>query len=229
MNKSIAFASLLVLSIVSFVVAQIPNVNLANSIVQARQQNNALLVTYTWTVQTQIMKDGNVKDTRIQQVAYGPGGVPQYTLINDESSPLPRGFFRRSIAENEKEEVETYLKGVEQLVAQYTLPTPGAIVNFLQSATIVQTTGPAGLQALQTTGANVVTPGDSMTITFNPTTYLPTSMNVSTSYNGQPLTMNATFRTVPGSNLNHMQYSTVNIPGKGLMVNVHNYDYVPNN
>ncbi|MBN8597668.1 MAG: hypothetical protein J0L78_08350 [Planctomycetes bacterium] len=229
MKKTIGLATMCVLSVVSIVLAQIPNMNLANSIVEARQKNNTQLTTFTWTVQTQIFKDGNVKDTRIQQVAYGPGGVPQYTLLNDIGSRMPIGFFRRAIAENEKQELETYLKGVEKLVGQYTLPTSGAIVNFLQTASIVQTTGPDGLPVLQATGNSVVTPGDNMTISFNATTFLPTSMDISTNFNGQPLTMNATFRVVPGSGLNHMQYATVNIPGKGLMVNIHNYDYVPNN
>jgi hypothetical protein len=227
MSKAIGlFVSLVLLA--SFVVAQIPNVNLANSIIAARQKNNAMLVQYTWTAQTQITQNGNVKDTRIQQVSYGPGGVPQYVMLNDIGAQMPMGFFRRAIAENEKERMEKYLKGLGALIDQYTLPSSGAVVNFLGSASIVNATGPDGNPILQTTGSSVVTPGDSMTITFNATTFNTQSVQMSSTFENQPVTMSATFRTLP-SGLNHMQYATIEAPGEGIMVSVHNYDYVPNN
>ncbi|MBS0191255.1 MAG: hypothetical protein U0573_15615 [Phycisphaerales bacterium] len=223
-----SFVALLLIASATAVVAQIPNVNLANSIIAARQKNNSMMVQFTWTAQTQISKDGNVKDTRIQQVSYGPDGVPQYVLLNDIGAPMPRGFFRRSIAENEKEELEKYLKGLEKLIAQYTLPTPGALVNFLAGASIVNATDPYGQPILQTTGSNVINPGDTMTITFDSVTFNTKSMEMTTTFDNQPVTMSATFRSItPG--LNHMQYATVDVPGKGLVVQVHNYDYVPNN
>lgn len=223
-----SFALFVLIASATAVVAQIPNVNLANSIIGARQKNNSMLVQYTWTAQTQISKDGNVKDTRIQQVSYGPSGVPQYVLLNDIGAQMPRGFFRRAIAENEKEELEKYLKGLEKLIGQYTLPSPGALVNFLSSASIVNATSVTGQPILQTTGSSVVTPGDSMTITFDSTTFNTKSMEVTTTFDNQAVTLSATFRTLP-SGLNHMQYATVDVPGKGLVVQLHNYDYVPNN
>lgn len=228
MKFSRSFVGLMFLGIASLVLAQIPNVNLANSILEARQKNGVQMTKFTWTVQTQVLKDNSVKDTRIQQVSYGPGGVPQYALLNDFSAPLPRGFLRRAIAENEKEQLEGFLKGLQQMIGQYTLPSPGAVVNFLTTAAITQATAPDGSSILQTTGAGVVTPGDSMTISFNNTTFQPVSMNVSTTFKDQPVTFSATFRSVPGGP-NHMQYTTVTVPGMGLVVNVHNYDYVPNN
>jgi len=229
MIKSIGFVfALVVLATISFVGAQIPNVNLANSIIGARQKNNSMLVQYTWTAQTQISKDGNVKDTRIQQVSYTPSGAPQYVLLNDTGAQMPRGFFRRAIADNEKEELEKYLKGLEKLIAQYTLPSSGAVVNFLGSAVITTGTAADGTPILQTTGNGVVSPGDTMTITFDSVTYNTRAMQMTTTFDNQPVSMQATFRTLP-SGLNHMQYATIEAPGKGLVVQVHNYDYVPNN
>lgn len=224
----VPFVVLVLIASASAVIAQIPNVNLANSIIGARQKNNSMMVQYTWTAQTQISKDGNVKDTRIQQVSYGPNGAPQYVLLNDIGAEMPRGFFRRAIAENEKEELEKYLKGLEKLIGQYTLPSPGALVNFLSGASIVNATSVTGQPILQTTGSSVITPGDTMTITFDSATFNTRSMEMSTTFDNQPVTMSATFRTLP-SGLNHMQYATVEVPGKSLVVQVHNYDYVPNN
>lgn len=224
----VPFVVLVLIASASAVIAQIPNVNLANSIIAARQKNNSMMVQYTWTAQTQISKDGNVKDTRIQQVSYGPNGAPQYVLLNDIGAEMPRGFLRRAIAENEKEELEKYLKGLEKLIGQYTLPSPGALVNFLSGASIVNATSVTGQPILQTTGSSVITPGDTMTITFDSVTFNTRSMEMSTTFDNQPVTMSATFRALQ-SGLNHMQYATVDVPGKGLVVHVHNYDYVPNN
>lgn len=228
MTKPIGLLISLALLASVAVLAQIPNVNLANSIITARQKNNAMLVQYTWTAQTQISKDGSVKDTRIQQVSYGPNGVPQYVLLNDVGAQMPRGFFRRAIAENEKEELEKYLKGLEQMIGQYTLPSAGAIVNFLGTASITSATSVDGKPILTTTGSSVVTPGDTLTITFDAATFAPRAIEMSSTFDNQPVTMSATFRALP-SGLNHMQYATIEAPGKGLVVQVHNYDYVPNN
>ena len=208
--------------------AQVRNEALANSIIAARQKNNTMLLQYTWTAMTSFLKDGNTKDTRIQQVSYTASGVPQYTLINDNAAPMPRGFLRRAIAENEKEEAEKYLKGLEKLVGQYTLPGPGAVVNFLSTANITASTAPDGTAILQTTGAGVVVPGDSVTFSYDLGTFAMRQATVTTTFDGHSVTLTATFRTLP-SGLSHLQYATVEVPDKNLTVNIHNYDYVPNN
>lgn len=208
--------------------AQVRNEALANSIIAARQKNNSMLLQYTWTAMTSFLKDGNTKDTRIQQVSYAANGVPQYTLINDTAAPMPRGFLRRAVAENEKEEAEKYLKGLEKLVGQYTLPGPGAVVNFLSTANITASTAPDGTAILQTTGAGVVVPGDSVTFSYDLGTFAMRQATVTTTFDGHSVTLTATFRSLP-SGLSHLQYATVEVPDKNLTVNIHNYDYVPNN
>lgn len=228
MIKSLGLVlALMFLVLPSAALAQIPNEGLANSIVAARQKNFSLMQQYTWNARTEIIKDGSVKDTRIQQVTYGPTGVPQYTLLNDIGAPVPRGFFRRAVAENEKKEMEKYLTGLQQLIGQYTLPTNGAIVNFLGTATITQGTSPEGKAILQTTGNGVVTPGDTLAFTFDAATFAVKRMDITTTFDGQSVTMSATFRTMP-SGLTHLQFATVDVPSKQLSVQLHNYDYVSN-
>ena len=204
-----------------------PNEALANKVIAVRTQNYNTMQQYTWTVQTQIIKDGNTKDTKIQQVTYGPGGVPQYTLLNDVGAPMPRGFFRKAAAENEKKELEKFLKGLEQLVGQYTLPTPGSMVQFLASATLMQGQDPSGKAILQTTGSSVIVPGDTLSLTVDAATYAFRRVEITTFYEGQEATISATYRTMP-SGLTHMQYATVTVPSQSITVMVHNYDYMAN-
>ncbi len=198
--------------------------NIAVQITQARQRNAMLMQSYTWNERADIMKNGSSVDLRIDVCTFPPGGVKQCTVVNDQHAPLPGGFFRRNAAENKIKEMESYLKGLKALLDQYTLPTGGAILNFLTTA---QTTGPGPEGFLTTAGGNVVVPGDTLTIWTNAATRQPARMSVNTTYQGQAVQLTATFKTLP-SGLNYMNYATVDVPAQQLQLNVQNFDFVQN-
>src|SRR5262245_16117764 len=102
--------------------AQVPHEGIANMIIQARQKNAAQLKQYTWTSRIELTQNGTTQDTRIDQVSYGPDGNLQQTVLNDQSAQLPRGFLRRAIAENKRQQREQYMTGLHTLVDPYTLP-----------------------------------------------------------------------------------------------------------
>ena len=113
MNKQIALAALLMsVSAPLLLQAQVPNEGLANAILAARQKNSALMKQYSWNCRTELSENGETKDTRIDTVTWGPDGQPQHTLLNDQSNPLPGGFFRKRIAEKEREKMETPISRV---------------------------------------------------------------------------------------------------------------------
>lgn len=207
--------------------AQVPNEALANQIIQARKKNAALTQQYTWNSNTQFIENGETKDTQIAQVSMGPGGQPQRTVINNEGAHMPGGFLRKRIAEQKKKEMEEYLKGLHALLDQYTLPSAGAIINFISQANITTGQAPDGTPNLTMTGNSVVNPGDTLSMTVNPTNFATRRMEISTTYNGDPVTVTATFRTIL-SGLTHVQYATVEVPDKGITLQVQNYDYVQN-
>jgi hypothetical protein len=206
--------------------AQVPNSGLALSIVQARQANAKLLQQYSWNCRTEVLENGAVKDTRIDQNVYGPGGQVQRTLLNDAGAPLPHGFLRKRIAEKERKDAEKYLKEVQTLLDKYTLPTAGAVVNFLSSATIPPP-GPGG--ELQITGGSVVVPGDTLSLWIYAPTRATRKVSIITfDSEGDQVTATATFKTL-SSGLNYLQYATVDVPAKNLSVQIHNYDYINQN
>jgi hypothetical protein len=198
--------------------------NMAVEISQARQKNAALMRSYTWNERADLLKNGNMLDLRLDLVTYGPDGQLQRNLINDQHAPLPGGFFRKKIAEKKAKEMEQYLKGLRSLLDQYTLPTAGAILNFLTTA---QTTGPGPEGMLTTAGGNVVQPGDTMTIWTDAATRQTRRVSVNTTYQGSPVQFTATFKTLP-SGLTYMNYATVDVPSQQLQLNVQNFDYVQN-
>ena len=205
--------------------AQVKNEGLANEIIAARQKNAALMKQYSWNSRTEILDNGAVKDIRIDQVMYGPGGQLQKTILNDQPSAMPRGFLRKRIAEKEKAKMEKYLKSLQHVLDEYTLPTSGKIIDFISQATI---TAPDANGMLTITGNNVVQPGDTITMTILASTRQPRSMSITTSFEQDEVTVSATFKTL-NSGLNHVGYAEVNVPMKNLTLQVQNYDYFNQN
>ncbi len=192
-------------------------------VVQARAANAALMKQYTWNERIDFNVNGQQKDLRLDLVNFGPDGKIQRTTVNDQSAPLPGGFFRRKIAEGEREDVEKYIKGLGQLLHQYALPTPGAVMNFLDQAT----TMPAGPGQVMVTGSNVVQPGDSLTIYLDAATKKTQRVVVSTAFQGNPVNLTATFATLPNG-LNYPAYAQLVVPAKGYDILVQNFNFQQN-
>jgi hypothetical protein len=204
--------------------AQVANEGLANSIIAARQKNAALMKQYSWNCRTEISENGVPKDTRIDTVTWGPDGQPQHTLLTDQANPIPGGFFRKRLAEREREDTEKYLKALRTFLHQYTLPTAGAVINFISSTPIPP---PAG-GVLQITGASVVVPGDTVSLSVSAPTQQTQRLSVMTFFQGDQVTVTATFKTL-ANGLNYPAYLQINVPDKGLTVLIQNYDYVNQN
>lgn len=198
---------------------------LAMKIGEARKANAALMKQYSWQSRTELIDNGKVADTRIDTVSYGPDGQLQRTLLNDESSPLPRGFVRRRIAEREKEKVEKYLKGLGALLDQYTLATQGKVIEFVFDAKIQ---APDGNGLLQLTGSSVVVPGDTVSLTIQATTRQTRKIAITTTFEGDPVTATGSLKTLPGG-LTHLEFAEVDVPAKEIKLQLHNFNYNQNN
>jgi hypothetical protein len=193
----------------------------AVQIAEARKANDALMRQYAWNSRTELTEQGEVKDTRIELVNYAPDGQLHRSLLNDQSAPLPRGFLRRAVAENKKQEMETYLTGLRQLIDQYTLPTTGKILDFMTQARL---TGPNASGLLSMTGNNVVSPGDTLTVWTDVRTRHTRRIQVNTTFQGNAVELTATFNTLV-SGLTYVAYAEVTVPAKQLSVQLQNYDY----
>jgi len=195
--------------------------NMAVQITEARKANALLMHQYTWNQRTELLENGEIKDNRIEMVNYGPAGQLQRSLLNDQSAPLPRGFLRRDIAEQKKQEMEQYLTGLRTLLDQYTLPTAGKVLDFMNQAV---TTGPDASGLIVMTGNNVIVPADSLSVWTQAATKQTRKIQANTFYQGNVVQLTATFNTLP-SGLNYMAYAEVTIPGKQMSIQVQNFDY----
>ena len=195
--------------------------NMAVQITEARKANALLMHQYTWNSRTELLEGGEIKDNRIELVNYGPGGQLQRSLLNDSGSSMPRGFLRRAIAEHKRQEMEQYLTGLRTLLDQYTLPTAGKVLDFMNQAV---TTGPDASGLIVMTGNNVVVPGDSLTVWTQAVTKHTTRVQANTFYQGNVVELTATFNTL-ASGLNYVAYAEVTIPAKQMSIQVQNFNY----
>jgi len=205
--------------------AQVANEGLADKIIAAHKANAALLKQYSWSSRTELLDTGTVKDTRIDLVSFGPDGQLQRTIVNDQSAPLPNGFLRRRVAENERDRVERYMTGLGALFDQYASPSAGKIIDFMSTA---QISAPDGNGILQLTGGGLIQPADSITLSIDAKTRQATRIVINTMYNGDTVQVTATFVKLP-SGLTHLQYAEVTVPDKNMSLQVHNFDYNSNN
>jgi len=121
--------------------------------------------------------------------------------------------------------MEEFLKSLRTFLHQYTLPTAGAVINFISTAPI-GAPGPDG--NLQLTGAGVVVPGDTVSISVNAPTRQTRRMSIMTFFQGDEVTATITFKTL-ASGLNYPAYIQLNVPDKNLTVLIQNYDYINQN
>jgi hypothetical protein len=219
--QSLLTAGILALLCVQDIPAQVANEGLANEIIAARQKNATLMKQYSWNSRIEILDGGAVKDIRIDQVMYGPGGQLQQTVLNDQPAAMPGGFLRKRIAEKERERMEKYLKSLKQSLDDYTLPSSGKVIDFISKATI---TAPDANGLLTITGNSVVKPGDTMTMTIYAPTRQARSITVTTFVDQDQVNVSATFKTL-ANGLNYVGYGQADVPAKNLSLQVQNYDY----
>jgi hypothetical protein len=205
--------------------AQIANQALAIKIADAQRANGTQLQSYSWNSRVELMEDAKVDDIRICSVVYGLNNQLQRTVLNDQQAPLPGGFLRKRIAEKKREDVEKYLTGLNKLLDQYTLPTAGAVLNFVSQATL---SAPDANGLLQLNGSSVVTPGDTVTLWIDAATRQTRKFQISTTFEGDSVQATATFTTLPAGPT-HLAFATVTVPAKNMTLQVHNYDYNKNN
>jgi hypothetical protein len=221
--KTLVFlmAGLLVFWSLQPVSAQVSREGLAMKMAQVHKGNAALVRQYTWNSRIELIDHGELKDAHIDMAGYGPDGQVIYTPLNGFAVPLPGGFLRRAIEENERQKVETYMNGLRRFLDQYTLPTAGKVLDFVSGAHIPPLDA-SGLLYLN--GNSVVIPGDSVSLCVVAATLETAKIELTTFFQGDIVAVTSTSKTLPNGPT-YMAYTEVTIAVKQLRLQIHNYDY----
>jgi hypothetical protein len=193
---------------------------------QAQATNKQSLAQYTWQETETISIKGNVKDTKIYQVRMGPDGQPQKTEISDQKAQSSgrEGRLKKRVISKETEKYEQYGQEIAALAKQYTTPDPERLMQARQQGNISLQPGGNGTVSLVI--KNYVKPGDSLTMTVDPQTHSPVSVQVQ-SYLNDPkdaVTISAQFAQLPDGT-NHVASTEINGVSKHLTVVNQNSDY----
>ena len=174
---------------------------------------NAKEVTgYAWKQRITVVRRGRPEPPIIDQVRFDSTGQLQRTTI---SAPEQKtGRIRGRIAAGVREDV----KGIMELAGRYNKPQQ--MIEAIRKAQASE--GPAGTR-LQSSG--LIVPSDSMTMLLNPATHLASHIDISTTYEGGPMTIAQDYARIPGGP-NVMRSMRVSVPAKDLGVNVDSYDFV---
>jgi hypothetical protein len=196
----------------------------AEKVTAARQANATAMQQYTWDQRTEMLEDGVVKDTRVEMVNW-VNGQYQKSLVSNEGPSLPRFGIRKRLAEAKQKEIQEYLSGLKAQLEQYTMGTSPQLLAFFNKA---QVSGPDATGLIALSGGSVASPGDSLTLWVDASSHKAAKAFIATNYQGNPVTMNATFNTL-STGLSYMNFADIQIPGKQMEVQVSNFNYNRNN
>ena len=193
---------------------------LATEINEGRKQNAAQMRNYSWNTRTEIKMDGEVKSVKVELIRFTPDGELQKALVSDSNADAkkPRGI-RGKVASNKKKGMQEWAAELGKLLQQYSLPTAGSLLDFLDNAE-VRRTG----QMVDLVGRNVIQTDDYMAILVDAESKQLKVILVQTSLDGDAVDVKITSETLDDG-LSYTARQVVNVPARKVELTVENYDF----
>lgn len=193
------------------------------------QQNQANLRQYQWVETVTVSKDGNVKSQKQYSCYYGLDGALQKTELNssqpdqDQGGGRPRGFLRRQIVADKKEEMADYMKSATALIKKYVPPQASLIQAAKEANNISMKPGAGGVQLVI---QNYLLPGDSLSLGLDMAKSDLNSLSVNT-YLDDPkdtVTLQTSFANLPDGT-SYTKQTLMTVKDKGITVLTENAGY----
>jgi hypothetical protein len=129
---------------------------------QAAASNQQSLRSYTWLETTEIAVKGEVKNSKVASVRYGPDGKVQKTTVEATPPPDKKPGVRGRVIEKKTGEMKEEMQAAGALVQQYVPPSPEKIQAAMAAGKVTIT--PGATTALRI--ADYVKAGDALTLTL---------------------------------------------------------------
>jgi hypothetical protein len=183
-TRSAAFALLLI----GAAAGQVPVSNL----METMAANNKQLRQYTYKQRTETYHEGELKNTRVDEIHYNVGGervsIPLDQRQTQSEAPR-RGPGHRLVAkkmEEEKEKMRDYIERLTALASRYPGPDQARLQEAISKGEV--TTG-GGSSQVRVRMRDYVKPGDSMTMIFDPATKRPVKTEINTFLDDGPVSI----------------------------------------
>ena len=197
--------------------AQMDMAVIAEKVSQARQQNAMKTRDYSWTQRTEVKLKGETKSLKSEIVRYTVDGELQKTPIDETSAKKPKGV-RGKIAKKKAGEMKDWMADLGEVLKQYSLPTAGNLLDFLNKASVSPDGDGRKLEA-----SDVVQAGDRMSVWID-ANHKMTKTEVSTLHDGSDVKLETDHATTPDG-LDYVARTTIVGPDKGVEMTVENFSY----
>jgi hypothetical protein len=129
---------------------------------QAAASNQQALRSYSWLETTEIAVKGEVKNSKVQSVRYGPDGKVQKSVVEASPPPDAKRGVRGRVIEKKTGEMKEEMQAASALVHQYVPPSPEKIQAAMAAGKVTIT--PGAVTALRI--ADYLKAGDALTLTL---------------------------------------------------------------
>ena len=211
------WALVLAVAVAAPAAAQTDMTDIASKVSQARQENAKKTRDYSWTQRTEVKVKGEVKSLKTEIVRYTVDGELQKTSIDETSAKKPKGI-RGKVAKKKIGEMKDWMAELGELLKNYSLPTAGNLLDFLNKATVSADGAGRKLDA-----TDVVQPGDRMSVWID-ADHKMTRSEVSTQHDGSDVNLETDHETTPDG-LDYVARTTIVVPDKGVEMTVENFSY----
>jgi len=190
---------------------------IASKVSEARKENAQKTRNYSWTQRTEVKLKGETKSLKTETVRYTVDGELQKTPIEETSAKKPKGV-RGKIAKKKAGEMKDWMADLGEVLKQYSLPTAGNLLDFLNKASV----SPDG-DGRKLDATDVVQAGDRMSVWIG-ADHKMTKTEVSTQHDGADVKLETDHETTPDG-LDYVARTTIVVPDKGVEMMVENFSY----
>lgn len=207
----------LVLIMAAPAAAQMDMTLIAEKVSKARQQNAMKTLDYSWTQRIEVKLKGETKSLKTEIVRFTVDGELQKTLIDETSAKKPKGV-RGKVAKKKAGGMKDWMADLGEVLKQYSLPTAGNLLDFLNKAAVSPDGDGRKLEA-----TDVVLAGDRMSVWID-ANHKMTKTEVSTQHDGSDVKLETDHATTPDG-LDYVARTTIVVPDKGVEMTVESFSY----
>jgi hypothetical protein len=214
-----------VLVMVGLAQAQQPDLGntakIAMGIAEARTENQQLTRQYSWTSRTEVKVKGEVKSLKTEIVRYTVDGELQKTPIGTPIEAKKKRGVRGKVQKKKVGEMKEWGRELGALLKQYSLPSPGHILDYLNAATIGPGEEPGTVRIF---GQSVVQEDDKLTMWADSANKQLKKTKVETKLEEDTVYMDTDHARTEGG-LNYVARTIIRVPSKQVEMIVENFNY----
>jgi len=186
-------------------------------------ENMEALTGYTYQSRTAVMINGELKNVKLVQVAFGPDRKPLVTTLSSEPpEELHGGPFRRKIEEDKINQMKGEIEQVVTLANSYLMLNREGLQQLGRIAQVWMS--PDG-SSIRLVASGFQQANDQVTITCDGATKRQLQTQVTTTVFGGPMTVNAQYQVWP-TGLNYNAQTLINVPAKGMQITINTMNYM---